>query len=73
MTTVKSNKSGRKYDVQNTLYGTSCNVYRLYYGGIFLAGTDVRGPRGESSSTIEDTIIRADIRADELGIEIREL
>ena len=69
MTTLQGSK-GRRYEVQSTLYGTRNLVQRLYYGGIFLAGTDQRGPAGESSTTLEDTIDRANQRADALGVEI---
>jgi len=69
MVTVKG-KTGRKYEVRETVYGTRNIVYRLYYGGIFLAGSDQRGPNGESSSSLEITIARADARCEELGIEI---
>lgn len=70
MTTVRSKKTGRVYSVKSQLYGTSNLVQSLYLGGIFLAGTGSRGPSGESSTTLEDTIARADARADDLGIEI---
>ena len=71
MTTVQGT-NGRKYEVRSELCGTRNLVQRLYYGGIYLAGTDQAGPQGESSSTIEVTIERADERADALGIEIME-
>jgi hypothetical protein len=71
MVTVRGSKE-RKYEVRSQLYGTSNLVQRLYYGGIYLAGTDWKGPNGESSSTLEITIERADKRADELGIEVSE-
>jgi hypothetical protein len=76
MTQITSQKSGRSYDVEHQLYGTRNHVYRLYYGGIYLAGTDK--PRMhydekvkiQSSMSIEETIEVADIRADQLGIKI---
>ena len=71
MTTVKG-KSGRRYDVEHTLYGTRNHEYRLYFGGVFLATTASGGPNGESSTTLEDTIIRADDRADRLGLEVKK-
>jgi len=40
MTQVTSQKTQRTYDVEHTLYGTRNHVYRLYYGGIYLTGTD---------------------------------
>jgi hypothetical protein len=69
MTTVQGSK-GRRYEVQSTLYGTRNSVHRLYFGGIFLASTEQQGIWGESSSTMEVTIARADDRADALGIEV---
>ena len=65
MTTVKG-KTGRVYEVQSQLYGTSNLVHRLYFGGVYIAGntganTDVR---------LEVLIERADARADALGIEL---
>ncbi|MBA7495082.1 hypothetical protein ES702_05661 [subsurface metagenome] len=69
MTTVKGSK-GRKYDVECELFGTRNLVHRLYFGGIFLASTDQRGPDGELSSSLEITIERANKRVDDLGIEI---
>jgi len=69
MVTVLS-KSGRRYEVRSQLYGTSNLVHRLYYGGILLASTDQTGDAGESSSSMELTIERADKRAGQLGISI---
>ena len=69
MTTVLGGK-GRKYEVKSELYGTRNLVHSLYYGGIYLAGTDQKGDKGESSSTMETTIKRANKKADDLGIEI---
>ncbi len=71
MITVQGSK-GRKYEVRSQLYGTSNLVQRLYYGGIFLASTESRGPNGESSSSMEVTIERANARADALGIEVSD-
>lgn len=65
-------KSGRMYEVKSQLYGTSNLVHRLYFGGIFLAGTDCLGPEGESSSSLETTLERAEERVSKLGIEISE-
>jgi hypothetical protein len=65
-------KSGKRYEVQSQLYGTSNLVHRLYYGGIFLAGTDQPGPQGESCSTMEQTIDRADARVAALNIYIQD-
>ena len=62
ITTVKGS-GGRRYEVRSTLYGTSNLVQRLYYGGIYLGGTDV-------SVTMEATIEAANKRVEELGIEI---
>jgi len=69
MTTVRG-KSGRRYDVEHTIYGTRNHEYRLYFGGVFLATTASGGPKGESSTSFEDTIIRADERAERLGLEV---
>ncbi len=71
MTTVQVSKE-RKYEVRSQLYGTSNLVQRLYYGGIFLASTDWKGPNGESSTSLEVTIERANERADLLGIEVSD-
>lgn len=71
VTTVKGS-NGRRYEVTSLLYGSRNWVHNLYYGGIFLAGTGRKGPRGESSTSMEVTIERANARADELGIEITE-
>lgn len=71
MTTVTGSK-GRKYEVRTKQYGMSNTTYMLYYGGIFLAGSDVLVPKGQSCSTLEVTIERANERADALGIEISE-
>ena len=68
MTTVQGSK-GRKYEVQSRLFGTNHWVYTLFYGGILLASTNKPGPNGESSSSIEVTIERANKKADDLGIE----
>jgi hypothetical protein len=65
-------KSGRRFEVRSTQYGTTNLVHHLFYGGIFLAGTDRRGDAGESSSTMELTIERADKRADQLGICVED-
>jgi len=69
MTTLRGS-NGRRYEVQSQLYGTSNLVHRLYFGGVFLAATDERGPGEQSSSTILQTIERANHRAEEMGIEI---
>jgi len=71
MTTVKSQKSGRVYEVRSQLYGTSNLVHRLYFGGIFLSSTGSQGGNVPSNS-MEDAIRIADKRADELGIEVSE-
>ncbi len=71
MVTVKGSK-GIKYEVKSTLYGTRNLVQRLYFGGIFLSSTEEKGPNGESSSSIETTIRRADERCENLGIEVTE-
>jgi len=71
MTTVKG-KTGRKYEVQSTRYGTRLLVQRLYCGGIYLASTDDRGPNGESETSLEITIERADDRADKLGLCVED-
>jgi len=71
MTTVQGSKN-RKYEVRSELYGTRNLVHRLYYGGIFLASTSELSPTGGSSSSMEDTIARANERADQMGIEITE-
>lgn len=67
--TVKG-KNGRRYEVETTLYGICNLTHRLYYGGIYLAGTNEPGPNKESSSSMKITIQRADNRVDELGIEV---
>ena len=71
MTTVTSKMSGRKYEVRDTLYGTSNLIYSLYYGNICVAVT-----KGASQCpgpiTIEEAVIAADARVEELGIEIHE-
>ena len=59
-----------RYEVQTTLYGTRNLVHRLYLGGIFLAGTDEKGPNNESSSSMETTIERANTRNDVLKIRV---
>lgn len=69
MTTVQG-ADGRRYEVQSQLYGTRNLIHRLFWGGIFLASTDQRGANGESSSSLETTIARADERATKLGIEV---
>ena len=71
MVTVKGSKD-RRYEVRSQLYGTSNLVLSLYYGGIFLASTDQSGPNGESCSTYEQTIERANLRADVLDIEVSD-
>lgn len=76
MTKVTSQKTNRTYDVEHTLYGTRNDVYRLYYGGIYLAGTDSPGchpdpeVQKQSSMSIELAIEVADIRAEKLQIQI---
>lgn len=72
MITVTSLKTGRRYEARTTQYGSSNIVTRLYYGGIYLAGTDQPGMNGESSSSIELTIFRADQRAANLQIDLGE-
>jgi hypothetical protein len=68
-TTVKSFKSGRKFEVRSHLYGTSDLVQKLYYGGIFMCQTGSQGLNC-GSLTIEEAIEKADDRAEKLGIEI---
>jgi len=65
MTTVRG-KNGRRYEVRSTLYGTSNLVQRLYYGGIYLAGTE------KSGQTIESAIERADKRVEDIGIDVSD-
>jgi hypothetical protein len=69
MTTVTGSKS-RRYEVQSQLYGTSNLVHRLYYGGIYLAGTDILEDGTIRNTSIDATIERANHRADSLGIEM---
>ncbi len=69
MITVRGVKE-RKYEVRSQTYGTRNVVNRLYYGGIFLASTEERGEEGESKSSMEQTIKRADERTEKMGIEI---
>jgi len=67
--TVKG-ENGRRYEVLSELYGTRNMVHRLYYGGIFLASTDQKGPAGESSSSMEVAVRKADEMVKTLGIEV---
>ena len=71
VTTVKGS-DGRRYEVKSVLHGRSNWVQSLYYGGIFLATTMSPGPKGQSSSSMEVTIERANAKVDKLGIEITE-
>jgi hypothetical protein len=71
MTTVKSQKTGRVYEVRSELYGTHNLVHRLYFGGIFMSSTGSQGLNVPSNS-IEDAIEIADKRSSALGIEITE-
>lgn len=64
--------NGRRYEIRTQTYGTRSVVQRLYYGGIYLASTDDLGPNGESNSTLETTIERANERAEQLGILVAE-
>jgi hypothetical protein len=70
MTTVTSKATGRKYEVRHTLYGTSNNVYSLYYGGIWLASTEQSC--NNSDGTLETAIINADARVAKLGINVTD-
>ena len=71
MTTVKSSKTGRVYEVRSQLYGTSNLVHRLYFGGIFMACTGSQGLNVPPNS-MENAIEIADRRSVELGIEITD-
>lgn len=70
MTTVTS-KSGIKLEIREDPYGNNGNCYyKLFYGGIYLTTTGERGLNNESSTKLEDAIVRAETRALALGIEI---
>ena len=69
MTTVQGSK-GRRYEVREQLYGTSNLVQRLYFGGVFLSSTSESAENGANSSSMMETIKRANERADEMGIEV---
>lgn len=72
MTTVTS-KSGRKFEVREDPYGKNNHYYyRVFYGGIYLTTTGERGPKGESSTSLEIAIERAEKRVEVLGINISE-
>ena len=78
MPTVTSSKTCRVYDITSKLYGTSNKVYYLSQGGINLASTDnpSRHPdqyiRKQSSCSIEDAIIMADLRAELLHLTLNQ-
>jgi hypothetical protein len=69
MITVVHPTSGRRFEVQSQLYGTSNLVHRLYFGGIFLCMTGSQGLNCPTYS-IEEAIEQANARAEKLGIEI---
>ena len=71
MTTVKSSKTGRKYEVESKLYGTSNTVYRLSFGGIFLSLTGNKGLNA-GYNTMDDAIAEADDLCERWGIEVTE-
>lgn len=64
MTTIRSNQSGRIFQVDSKLCGTVCLVHTLYYCGIIVAETSPRG------TSLESAIIIADAYCDKLSISV---